>query len=172
MGLVENYLILVLLRISAMDCYSHRLEPSPKMIKVAECTCNLHRKENDCGFWFAFLRMERFLKSVYSKTKEFAPPGKNIFHFRVVTSLECVTTPLYIPRQLFYTMEVCHGQIITKTRLFKYIENFKTKKGKFSDKKKSDIFHISAQNIDCGYSLEPPRRGGSSEYPQSMFLAK
>ena len=35
----------------------------------------------------------------------------------------------------------------------------------------SDIFHISAQNIDCGYSLEPPRRGGSNEYPQSMFYA-
>ena len=35
--------------------------------------------------------------------------------------------------------------------------------------KMSDIFHISAQNIDCGYSLEPPRRGGSNEYPQSMF---
>ena len=31
------------------------------------------------------------------------------------------------------------------------------------------IFHISARNIDCGYSLEPPRRGGSNEYPQSMF---
>ena len=31
------------------------------------------------------------------------------------------------------------------------------------------IFHISAQNIDCWYSLEPPRRGGSNEYPQSMF---
>ena len=31
------------------------------------------------------------------------------------------------------------------------------------------IFLISAQNIDCGYSLEPPRRGGSNEYPQSMF---
>ena len=30
-------------------------------------------------------------------------------------------------------------------------------------------FHISAQNIDCRYSLEPPRRGGSNEYPQSMF---
>ena len=35
----------------------------------------------------------------------------------------------------------------------------------------SDIIHISAQNIDCGYSLEPPRRGGSNEYPQSMFLS-
>ena len=39
-------------------------------------------------------------------------------------------------------------------------------------KKKSDIFHLSAQNIDCGYSLEPPRRGGSNEYPQSMFLSR
>ena len=38
--------------------------------------------------------------------------------------------------------------------------------------KDSDIFVIPAQNIDCEYSLEPPRRGGSNEYPQSMFLAK
>ena len=38
--------------------------------------------------------------------------------------------------------------------------------------KKSDIFHISAQNIDCGYSLEPPRRGGSNKYPHSMFLSR
>ena len=38
--------------------------------------------------------------------------------------------------------------------------------------KKPDIFHISAQNIYCGYSLEPPRRGGSNEYPQSMFLSR
>ena len=61
---------------------------------------------------------------------------------------------------------------ITKTRLFKYIENFTSKKTwKFSDKN-SDIFHISAQNIDCGYSLESPRRGGSNEYPQSMFWAE
>ena len=38
--------------------------------------------------------------------------------------------------------------------------------------KNSDIFHISAQNIDCGYSLEPHRRGGSNEYPQSMLLSR
>ena len=44
------------------------------------------------------------------------------------------------------------------------IEHFQTKN--------SIIFHISAQNIDCGYSLEPPRRGGSNEYPQSMFLSR
>ena len=34
------------------------------------------------------------------------------------------------------------------------------------------FFHTSAENIDCGYSLEPPRRGGSNENPQSMFLSR
>ena len=34
------------------------------------------------------------------------------------------------------------------------------------------IFLISTQNIDCGYSLEPPRGGGSNEYLQSMFWAE
>ena len=36
--------------------------------------------------------------------------------------------------------------------------------------KNSDIFHITDQNIDCGYPLEPPRRGDSNEYPQSLFI--
>ena len=31
-------------------------------------------------------------------------------------------------------------------------------------RKNSDIFHFSAQNIDC--------RGSSNEYPQSMFLSR
>ena len=64
--------------------------------------------------------------------------------------------------------------------------NFTIKKWNFSDKKKSDFFHIPAQNIDCEYSLEPPRRGGSNEYSlleprrrggsneysQAMFLSR
>ena len=61
---------------------------------------------------------------------------------------------------------------ITKTRLFKIYWKFHHQKNwKFSDKK-SDIFHISAQNIDCGYLVEPPLWGGSYEYPQSMFLCR
>ena len=56
---------------------------------------------------------------------------------------------------------------ITKTHLFKYIENLPPKTENFQIKI-SDIFHISAQNIDCVYSLEPPRRGGSNEYTQSI----
>ena len=57
-----------------------------------------------------------------------------------------------------------------ETYPFKYTENFTTKENENFQIKDSGIFHISAQNIDCGYSLEPPRRGGSNEYPQSFFL--
>ena len=38
--------------------------------------------------------------------------------------------------------------------------------------KSSASFHFSTQNIDCGYLLEPPRRGGSNEYQQSRFLSR
>ena len=56
--------------------------------------------------------------------------------------------------------------IITKT----YLYNFEPLKPHFYIVKLRFtgvyiIFLISAQNIDCGYSLEPPRRGGSNEYP-------
>ena len=34
------------------------------------------------------------------------------------------------------------------------------------------FFLFLLKNIDCGYSLEPPLRGGSKEYPQSMFWAE
>ena len=51
-----------------------------------------------------------------------------------------------------------------------YTDIFKVVKPvKFSVDFFFEIFLIFAQNIDCGYSLEPPRRGGSNVYPQSMF---
>ena len=49
---------------------------------------------------------------------------------------------------------------------------FYLQKLKISRYKNSNIIHISVQNKDCWYSLEPPRRGGSNEYPQSMFLRR
>ena len=61
---------------------------------------------------------------------------------------------------------------ITKTCLFKYTDNFTTKKMINFQIKSSDIFHNSVQNIDCGYPLEPPRRGGSNEYPQTIFFSR
>ena len=34
------------------------------------------------------------------------------------------------------------------------------------------FFLFLLQNIDCGYTLGPPHRGGSNMYPQSKFKAK
>ena len=34
------------------------------------------------------------------------------------------------------------------------------------------FFLFLLKNIDCGYSLEPPRRSGTNKYPQSMFRAE
>ena len=62
-------------------------------------------------------------------------------------------------------LELAAALLTTKTCLFKYTENIlkilPPKNEKFQIKK-FDIFHISAQNIECEYSLEP----------QSMFLSR
>ena len=47
--------------------------------------------------------------------------------------------------------------------VFKGVKNWKIS---------GEIFHISAQNIDSGYSLEPPQWGGSNEYPESIFSSR
>ena len=67
----------------------------------------------------------------------------------------------------------CLHMYITKTCLY----NFDPLKPHFYIEKLGFtgvyiIFLFSAQKIDCGYSLEPPRRGGSNEYLQSMFWAE
>ena len=55
-----------------------------------------------------------------------------------------------------------HGikdEYITKTRPCKCTEKFFDCKNENFHWKNFDIFLIFAQNIHCGYTLEPPRRG-------------
>ena len=61
---------------------------------------------------------------------------------------------------------------ITKHAYSNILKNFQPKKENLQIKKILIFFRISDQNIDCGYLLESPRRGGSNEYPQSMFYSK
>ena len=78
---------------------------------------------------------------------------------------------VYTCKSQFYNSGVSGGGgSITKT----YLYNFDPLKPHFYIVKLGFtgvyiIFLISVQNIDWGYSLEPPLRGGSNEYPQSMF---
>ena len=60
----------------------------------------------------------------------------------------------------------------TKKHAFSNILRILSPKNENFQVKNSDIFHNFAQNIDCRHSLEPPRQGGSNEYPQSMFLSR
>ena len=108
------------------------------------------------------------------------PLGSSYFMF-VFLSLWCLWWEVWdncidswsLPSLLFCQNFWASMVIITKTCLYK----FDPLKPQFYIVKLGFtgvyiIFLISAQNIDCGYSLEPPRRGSSNEYPQSMFWAE
>ena len=47
-----------------------------------------------------------------------------------------------------------YQSFVTKTQPFKHTKKIQPKKGKLSDKKNPDIFHIHARNTDRGYPLE------------------
>ena len=75
---------------------------------------------------------------------------------------------LYLEEYLLYKITL--SDYITKTCQYNFdpLEpHFYTEKLGFTGV--YIIFLIFAQKIDCGYSLEPPHRGGSNEYSQSMF---
>ena len=87
------------------------------------------------------------------------------FHFLITSHVN-----IYFRRRRLQNNSLETITTITKTRLFKYIENFTTKNWKFSDK--NLIFFIFLLKTYCGYSLEPPRRGGSNEYHNLCFDQK
>ena len=83
--------------------------------------------------------------------------------------------------QFFY---VCY-QLLQICRLCFDIVSFSLRKHAFSNIlkilppknenfqiKNSVIFYNSAPNINCGYSSEQPRRGGSNEYHNLCFCAE
>ena len=74
----------------------------------------------------------------------------------LLLQLYCCVLSLFVPHPSF--LMVPREAVITKTRLLKLLQQEK----ETFQIKNSDMFHISAQNIDCGYSLEQPRRGGSN----------
>ena len=78
----------------------------------------------------------------------------------IISHYENTPIPIYI--------EISHKTKQNKKK--KQKKKNKKKKKHWNSDKKFWYFHISAQNINYGHSLEPPRRSGSNEYPQFMFL--
>ena len=146
-----------------------------------------HWFENDSipiiNFWFLRLPLliskdqkENLRKNLYIHGHVFVMDCKQYFlsslfktihnerKTMITVSVLTTQTDLYSQESRLYNYENLPMQY---TRIFLSpvkIENFM--------RKISIFFHLFAQNIDCGYTLEPPRRGGSNEYPQSMFWRK
>ena len=78
---------------------------------------------------------------------------------------------LTVPYAIYWLTPVVGPIHYENTPIQIYWKFYNQEKEKFQIKN-SDIFHIPAQNIDCGYSLEPPRWGGSNGYTWSMFLSR
>ena len=76
-------------------------------------------------------------------------------------NLGTITMPSYVIETLR-----THAHAINRDFFFTCKTEKKKKKKKMLE---VFFFYIFAQNKDCGYTLEPPGRGGTNEYPQSMF---
>ena len=126
----------------------------------------------DSKFHFRGIFLKKFGYCIYPRLSTPMVIDNKVFYFIRMSFIVTVHWLVVIASSFSASAMLLDCGIITKTRLFKYIENFTTKNRKKNQIKNYDIFHISAQNIDCGYSLEPPRRGSSNEYPQSIFFSK
>ena len=119
------------------------------------------------------------LTSLPGQFKEVHSPDKLSDHDIVAGTLKVYIPPRKKPRRKVYLYQkgdfdsIRRDSSITKTGLY----NFDPLKPHFYTVKLGFTgvyinFLISAHNIDCGYSLELPRRGISNEYPQSMLSAE
>ena len=96
--------------------------------------------------------------------------------FENLINLEYHIYPKYSQQCLFTYISLQQSHFTTyalRKHAYSNILKFSPPKNwKILDKKTLTFFIFLLKNIDCGYSLEPPHRGGSNEYPQSMFLSR
>ena len=76
---------------------------------------------------------------------------------------------IFISDPINQTKQQEKNTVITKTCPCSMKQFQKVEKKKNFTCKNVTFFLIFVQNIDCGYTLDPPQRGGSNEYPQSRF---
>ena len=71
--------------------------------------------------------------------------------------------------KMLFDMRMVLGKGHYENLSIQYTENFVSLKSLKKHWKSSDNFKMFAQNIYCGYTLKPPRRGRSNEYQHSLF---
>ena len=129
-----------------------------------------------CFFWISSIYIQNETGKyffMYAIKQATVPRCKFYLQSHIMNLLTFSDEPIFLCKQNPYA---CLYLIITEFALRKHaysnIQKVSPPKTENFQIKNFDIFHNSGQNIDRGYSPEPPRRGGSNEYPQSMFLSR
>ena len=151
-------------------------DPDIRQVISGKEYVKIHRKCHNHESQPSRCRWEKMLDlAVPTTVKESKKSCKHCLKF----SLSMHSAALYLHYNLSFILikipfELFHRFRLTTLRKQAYSNTLKILPPNMTNFqiKYSDIFHISAQNIDCGYSLEPPRRGGSNEYPQAMLLSR
>ena len=120
--------------------------------------CNMHVSEL-CRFLPYFKQFNSLVQlNVCTELSDLMSPSFPLYYMVKIPYLNKRSIKTYI-QLIFFLFSCIHAVSPRRFSLRKHaysniLNFFTTKKWKFSDKK-IDIFHISARNIDCGYSLVP-----------------
>ena len=142
------------------------------------------------------LRSCRTDQLTYEHLSWVALSNKPILVHKLTTVSTCNNCPSWISRRERINVEMSSRSITTKVMWLSWDSNLlpldlqsgalsfrkhahsnilkilPPKNENFQIKKNLTFFIFSAQNIDCEYSLEPPRRGGSNKYHNLCFEQK
>ena len=143
------------------ECHKHEAEPSRGT-----------KRRRDEKQWMA--KQKSHMKHRQTNKEELQQRNRfgTFSRKTTVRGVRRVLKPVLFARTLTLNSDVTPNSKPLRKYAYSNIKKISPPKTENVQVKNSDIFHICAQNIDCGYSLEPPRRGGSNEYPQSMFWAE
>ena len=109
-------------------------------------------------FRFAFLHTKPLLARRKTKARNFFPFNVTPFPMGRVINFESVSSWLSTSKFSYCVLGYSIHIMSLRKHAYSNILKISAPKTDSFQIKNSDIFRISAQNIDCGHSLEPPRQ--------------
>ena len=145
----------------------------PAKIPISLRICAVWSESSLCAVWIVTGAM--FLQWVDRYTDQIARRHRMIWGFvwracqkgmliSFIKDIRDDTKDVPQPRSTRFTRHPLRKHTYSNT-----LKMLQPKNENFQIIKNLTFFHISAQIIDCGYLLEPPRRGGSNEYHNLCF---
>ena len=130
---------------------------SIEFVSVSQYIMNIHLPR---------LILLKYLRRKLSRINKLSGRINNIEDFQEETHSQTIAYLWHQKEDQIY-----HGKPLRKHAYSNILKSLPPKKWKFSDKNLCYFSYFCSKHR-LWHSLEPPRRGGSNEYPQSMFLSR